>query len=119
MKRILIAEDEINTAKGLTELLGMWGYGVCGPVQSGREALALAESEHPDAVLMDIRMRGKMDGIEAGKIISARLGIPVIIMTAYFDKIDELQKNEKQMQYIDKPFDLAKLRALIENCLSG
>ncbi|MDA8174624.1 MAG: response regulator [Nitrospiraceae bacterium] len=116
MKRILIAEDEINTARGLTELLEMWGYGVCGPVQSGREALALAESERPDAVLMDIRLVGEMNGIEAGKLINQQSVIPVIIMTAYFDKDERLAENNK-IRFIGKPFDLAKLRSVLADCV--
>ena len=117
MKRILIVEDEVNTAKALTELLGLWGYEVCGPVQSAKEAIEKANTEKPDAVLMDIRLMGEMNGIEAGNIINQQPGIPVIIMTAYFDYNDERLKGNKKISFIGKPFDLAELKSKIEDCL--
>ena len=119
MKRILIVEDEINTAKALKELLGIWGYEVCGPVQSAEEAIEKANAERPDAVLMDIRLVGEMNGIEAGKIINQQPGIPVIIMTAYFDSKDERLKGNKKIRFIGKPFNLDELKSLLEDCLDG
>ena len=116
MKRILIVEDEINTAKALKELLGIWGYEVCGPVQSAEEAIEKANAERPDAVLMDIRLVGEMNGIEAGKLINQQSVIPVIIMTAYFDKDERLAENNK-IRFIGKPFDLAKLRSVLADCV--
>ncbi|MDA8091934.1 MAG: response regulator [Actinomycetota bacterium] len=117
MKRILIVEDEINTAKGLAELLEMWGYRACGTAQSGEDALNAAHSERPDAVLMDVKMRGKMDEIEAGRLINSQLGIPVIIMTAYYSPEMERLKETKKIQYINKPFDLEQLQSMLAACL--
>ena len=79
----------------------------------------MANAERPDAVLMDVRMRGNMDGIEAGRLINSQLGIPVIIMTAYFSPEMESLKETKKIQYINKPFELEQLQSMLDACLDN
>ena len=118
MERILIVEDEVNTALSLTELLEIWGYAIIGPASTGEEAIRLAKTEMPDVVLMDVKIRGDMDGLEAGGLINSQLGIPVILMTGYFENetTGDLKVNKK-IQYISKPLDLAKLKSMLKVCL--
>lgn len=119
MKRVLVVEDEVVTAMSLSDLLKLWGYEVCGPVPDGQSALACANTDHPDMALMDVRIRGAMDGIETGKRINSLLGIPVILMTGYSEHdLKDRLKDLAGFQYISKPFDLDKLKLMIEDQLA-
>ena len=85
VKKIEIVEDEAMTAMLLARNLRLVGYSTCGPVSTGEAAIQLAGEERPDVVLMDIRLAGAMDGIQAAADIKQRWGIPVIFMTGYSD----------------------------------
>jgi CheY-like chemotaxis protein len=116
--RILIVEDDRITAEDIRLSLGSLGYSVTGMASSGEEAIKKAEELHPDLVLMDIVLRGDMDGIEAAGRIRARFNIPVVYLTAYAD--DETLERAKLTQpfgYILKPFDDRELRSNIEMAL--
>ena len=84
-KQILIVEDERIVAEDIRMSLQRLGYEVCGIALSGEEAIKKAEKLLPDLVLMDIVLGGKIDGIEASSIITSRLDIPVIYLTAHAD----------------------------------
>lgn len=84
--RILIVEDESLIAIDLQRRLTRLGYTVVGLVASGAEAIQHALALHPDVVLMDIRLQGTMDGVEAAQHIHASALIPVVFMTAYVDE---------------------------------
>ena len=75
--RLLVVEDESIVALDLKSSLTMLGYQVVGTAASGEDAIARAESAHPDLVLMDINLQGEMDGVEAANTIRARLHIPI------------------------------------------
>ncbi len=77
----------------------------------------MAYTKGPDAVLMDVRLRGNMDGIEAGRLINSQLGIPVIIMTAYFSPELEDLKETAEIRYLSKPFELERLKSMLDECL--
>lgn len=103
--RILIVEDDRITAIDLRSLLEKAGYTVVGNVSTGEEALVKVKSLHPDLIFMDIRLQGKMDGIEAARAIQSQFSIPVIYLTAYVDKeILERVKITNPLAYITKPF---------------
>src|SRR5271156_2495987 len=84
--QILVVEDEPIVAKSIKCELESMGYSVPTTAATGEEAVAKAEDMHPDLVLMDIVLRGRMDGIEAAEAIRHRLDIPVIYLTAYQDR---------------------------------
>lgn len=71
-EKILVVEDEWIVADQLGRDLKDLGYTVCSPVSSGDEAIRKAEAERPDLILMDIVLKGKMDGIEAADRITSR-----------------------------------------------
>src|SRR5580693_6352432 len=84
--RILIVEDERITAEDLEEVLKDLGYQVSAVVSSGEEAIREAERNRPDLVLMDIRIKGEMDGTEAARLLRERFDVPVVYLTAHADR---------------------------------
>jgi CheY-like chemotaxis protein len=83
---ILIVEDERLIAVDLQRRLMRLGHIVVALAASGIEAIQQALALHPDVVLMDIRLQGDMDGVEAAQQIQATAAIPVVFMTAYVDE---------------------------------
>jgi len=116
--RILIAEDEAIVAEDLFRKLGHLGYKICGVTASGEEAVALARERRPDLVLMDIRLQGPMDGIEAAQIIRQECSIAVIYLTAHADSATlQRAKLTEPFGYILKPFEEPDLEAHIQVAL--
>ncbi len=117
-RRILLVEDEGIISKdierGLTQML----YDVCGWAVSGAEAIAMSRELKPDLVLMDIVLKGQMDGIEAAGIIHEEMDIPVIYLTAYTDQEKiERAKLTTPFAYIVKPFEDRELHSNIQIAL--
>ena len=110
--KILVVEDQAIVALNIKNRLKNLGYSVPSAVVSGKEAIREAELINADLVLMDIMLKGDMDGIEAAQIIKSRFGIPVIYLTACTDfETLERAKLTDQEEYISKPFkeeDLCK-----------
>ena len=116
--KILIVEDERITAEDLAEVLKDLGYEISAVVSSGEEAIREAEKYPPDLVLMDIRIKGEMDGTEAARILRERFDVPVVYLTAHADR-DTLEraKHSRPLGYIVKPFHEAELHASVEMAL--
>jgi diguanylate cyclase (GGDEF)-like protein/PAS domain S-box-containing protein len=113
--KILIVEDESIVAEDIKSSLQNMGYDVPSIAPTGEEAVKKAREIRPDLVLMDIVLRGDMNGIEAaGKIISC-CNIPVIYLTAYSD-MDTLDRAKitEPFGYIVKPFNERELHSAIE-----
>jgi len=113
--RILIVEDEVVVAMELQENLVRLGYQVDGIVAYGEEAIRAAGELRPDLVLMDIKLAGKVDGVEAAANIYSNYNIPIIFLTAHSDE-GTLQraKLSEPFGYLVKPFSEAELRTTIE-----
>jgi PAS domain S-box-containing protein len=116
--QILVVEDEGIVAKGIQADLESLGYSVPVTASSGEEAIRQAEGTHPDLVLMDVVLKGQMDGIEAAKEIVNRLDIPVVYLTAYQDgeTLDRAKATEP-FGYLLKPFEEKELHTTIEMAL--
>jgi len=84
--RILIVEDEIVVASEIKLRLEAMGFMVTGIVNNGRDAISAASEHYPDVILMDITLKGKMDGLEATREINREQDIPVIFITAHTDE---------------------------------
>ena len=82
-KRILVVEDEGVVAQFVSDFLKSKGYEVIGTANTGEGAVRMAIEERPDLIVMDIRLKGRMDGIQSVEKIHETLYIPVIYMTAY------------------------------------
>ena len=116
--KILIVEDERITAEDLTDILSGLGYEVSGTVASGAEAIRIAESNPPDLVLMDIRIKGEMDGTETARILRERFDVAVVYLTAHADRETlERAKQARPIGYIVKPFHEPELHASVEIAL--
>lgn len=115
---ILIVEDEIIIAKHIESILVDFGYTVCGRSRTGENGLQLAKDLRPDLILMDIRLEGRMDGIEAAGQIRDQFNIPTIFLTAHADR-ELLQKAKltKPFGYLIKPVQKQMLKATIEIAL--
>ena len=112
---ILVAEDESIVRADMEEYLKSFGYRICASVASGEEAKRQATKLRPDLVLMDIILSGKVDGIQAGKYIQSKLGIPVVFVTAHGDdRTLERAKLNAPFGYVLKPFNDQELRTAIE-----
>lgn len=85
MKQILIVEDELIIALALEQMIQNMGHEVASKVISGKKAVEKAVELRPDVILMDIRLKGKMDGIEAMQKIHNEVEIPVIYITGNND----------------------------------
>lgn len=118
MARILVVEDEIVVAMDIQKSLTSLGYSSPDMVFTGSDAVQIAVETHPDLVLMDIRLKGDMDGIEAAEQIRRRLDIPVVYLTAYADEQTlERAKRTQPYGYILKPFREKDLESSIEVAL--
>jgi CheY-like chemotaxis protein len=80
---ILLVEDEVIIAMDLRWKLEEAGYRVCRMIATGEDAIRWAAQDRPDLVLMDNRLAGKIDGIEAALRIRSTSAVPVIFMTGY------------------------------------
>ena len=111
---ILVVEDENIVALDIKNRLKKLGYTVAGRAATGQAAIDKAGETQPDLVLMDIRLKGDMDGIEAAKQIRDRFGIPVIYLTAYSDETTlQRAKITEPYGYLIKPFEDRDLHTTI------
>ena len=116
--RILMAEDENVVAMDIRAVLESLGYSVTEVVSSGEKAILSASEMRPDIVLMDIRLKGDVDGIEAAEQIQKRFHIPVIYLTAHSDDATlQRAKMTEPYGYILKPFQERELHTTVEMAL--
>ena len=115
---ILVVEDERVVALDIQMQLQSLGYHVPATVSNGASAVQKALEVHPDLVLMDIRLKGDIDGIQAAHRIQAHADIPVVYLTAYADA-DTLERAKvtEPVGYLLKPFEQRELGATIEMAL--
>jgi PAS domain S-box-containing protein len=116
---ILIVEDEAVVALDMKLQLQELGYAVVGVASSGEQALALVAAKSPQLILMDVRLQGPMDGIEAAAAIRREHDIPVIYLTSHSDASTvQRAADTGPYGYLTKPYQLKELRAGIEVALS-
>ncbi|MCC7206532.1 MAG: response regulator [Anaerolineae bacterium] len=116
---ILIAEDEQIVALDLKRRLERLGYAVTGPAITGDEAIGAAFEHHPDLILMDIRLRGEMDGVRAAEKIREGMDVPVVFLTAHSGTANlERAKAVGSYGFLIKPFQERELYTTIEVVLA-
>ncbi len=120
MRQILIVEDVVMIADFMKLVLCRHGWQVSGVTASGEEAVAVAHATSPDLVLMDIRLNGFIDGIEAAERIRSHRNIPIVFVSAYTD-IDIIQRAMATgaSGYIIKPFRGKDLIFAVERAFGG
>jgi len=116
--RILVVEDENIVAVDIQDRLEHLGYTVSGHAASGEDAIRKVGSTSPDLVLMDIMLKGEMDGVDAAEQIRLRYDVPVVYLTAYADnRTLERAKITEPYGYILKPFEEREMHTAIEMAL--
>jgi DNA-binding LytR/AlgR family response regulator len=115
---VLVVEDESIVSKDIQQSLTKLGYNVVGAASTGEKAISLANELKPDIVLMDIMLKGNINGIEAASEIRKGENIPVIFLTAYADEGTLAKaKVTEPYGYIIKPFKEIDLHTSIEMAL--
>jgi CheY-like chemotaxis protein len=120
-KKVMIVEDEHIVASTLKTIVEKLGFGVLGIAHSGEEALRLLEESnpHPELVLMDITLKGPLDGIETARIIQERSDALILYVTGNKDQEVVQRAVEETMPFalVNKPFNVDSLRSLITDVL--
>ncbi len=116
--RVLIVEDESIIAMETESVLNGLGYEVVAIVDASEKAIEVTELQKPDIILMDIRIKGEIDGIDTAEIIRLKFEIPVVFLTAYLDE-KRLKKVKLTMPfgYILKPIKERDLKVTLEMAL--
>lgn len=113
--KILIVEDEQITAMDVADILVSIGHEVTDTISTGEGAIGSVKKNKPDIILMDINLKGKMNGIEAAEHIRSQYRIPVVFLTAYYDETTiERAKKTEPCAYLIKPFEEIDLKIAIE-----
>lgn len=116
--KILIAEDEQIVAKNIEKRLTADGYQVVASVSTGEDAIEKAKLYSPDIILMDIKLKGNIDGIETADILRRNFQLPVIFLTSYADEETfQRAKSTEPFGYLIKPFDNKELNRVVELAL--
>lgn len=118
--KILIVEDEVLIARDIKESLEELGHYTCVTASSVLSALKIVEDEHPDLVLIDIKLNGNLTGINLGKILLSKDKIPYIYLTSHTNVLTFTEaKNTRPAGFLVKPFKQNDLRIAIEIALNN
>ena len=116
---IMIVEDEGVVSIDIRNMLKDAGYGIAAVAFQGDEAVKKAEQSNPDLILMDIGLKGEIDGIEAARRILERFHIPVVFLTGFSDEITMAKAQEVSPSgFIIKPINESELRETLEGILN-
>ncbi|UEM05365.1 response regulator [Skermanella rosea] len=115
---VLVVDDEMLIALSLTDTMERMGFDVCGTAATARRAIELADAHRPILVLMDVRLKGEEDGVDAAIAIHQRQGIPVIFITGSREQatIDRIHRDHPSGLLI-KPVLPHQLKAAVEKVL--
>ncbi len=115
-KSILIVEDEGILAIELESYLSLCGYNVVGIAASGERALELADHKMPDLILMDIKLRGKLDGIDTAVMIKEKYDVAILFLTAHVDEATiDRASNVNPVGFIRKPVQSRDICPIIDS----
>lgn len=113
--RILIVEDDALVALGIRCTLEDLGYEVCGVAASEPEAMRLAAETRPDLTLMDIRLKGTVDGIDTARRLRAEFGIRSVYLSAYTDHQTMSRVTATYpLGFVQKPYSASQLKNALE-----
>ena len=117
--KVLIVEDESITALDLKKNLELYENIEVDISNNGLDAIMKAEKEKPNLILMDIMLKGRLNGIDVADIISKKRDIPIIYISAFTDDETVLNAHTtKPFAFLGKPFDEGELHSTINNALS-
>jgi two-component system, response regulator PdtaR len=116
--KILIVEDDAIIAMDMEQVLSRKGYKIIGRVDRGEKAIAAVEEKKPDIVLMDINIKGSINGIEVAKKLLDEIGVKVIYVTAYSDvTMKERAFETEPVGYLIKPVRETELIGMVERAM--
>ncbi|GAA0600250.1 response regulator [Caenispirillum bisanense] len=118
--RILIVEDEALIAMDIQDMVEEMGYDVCGVASSASGAVTMARQLEPDVVLMDVRLRGPGDGVDAAQEIHAGRNVPIVYLTASGDQatVDRINQDHPA-SILPKPVRRQMLASVLDRLLRG
>jgi DNA-binding LytR/AlgR family response regulator len=112
---ILIVEDEVLVAEDISDYLKEFGFNVTGIAVSASECLSLLDKQTPNVILMDINIKGDLDGIELAQLINKRFSLPIIFLTANNDtNTTQRALKANPHSFLSKPFNVTDLKIAIE-----
>ena len=112
---VMIVEDEALVSADLKATLEELGNHVCSVVRYGEKVREEVEKHHPDLIMMDIRLKGEMDGIQAAALVRKQYDIPILFLTAYADEVTLKRALQADpFAYLKKPIRLDELRTNLE-----
>jgi CheY-like chemotaxis protein len=118
MADILIVEDEGLVAMEIGMSLASLGHKVIGIFPSGSEALGFLKENTPDLILMDIRLKGDLNGIDTARIINDTNDVPIVYMTAYSDKDTiEVANTTNHAGFLFKPIADYQIKEMMNKTL--
>lgn len=113
--KILIVEDELIIALMVEQMIRNLGHEVINTVSSGEEAIEEALNSNPDLILMDIRLKGRIDGIEAMNEIRKKNDIPVVFITGNTDQMYQQRiSNLEYLEFLTKPITIKELSRSVD-----
>lgn len=116
---VLIVEDEALIAMLLTDMVEDLGFSVCDTAATAQDAIDLADARRPILVLMDVRLQGEKDGVDAAVEIHGRHGIPIIFLTGVRDaQTLERISRRHPADVLTKPISVERLKAAIDKALA-
>jgi len=116
--KILVVEDEAIIAMDIQSILRKMGFGQAEVVHSGEESIQKVAAGRPHLVIMDIKLKGKLDGIQAAHEIFYQYNVPVVYITAFGDEGTLKRANgTARYGFITKPFEETDLQSTIQNAL--
>jgi len=116
--KILVVEDEAIIAMDIQFILRKLGFSHLEIVDTGEESIQKVAAERPHLVLMDIKLKGKLDGIEAANCIFYEYKVPVIYITAFGDENTlERANGSARYGYVTKPFEETELQSTIQSAI--
>ena len=117
-RKVLVVEDESLIARALTKILNKFNYDIIGIANDSDAALRLLSETKPDIILMDIRIDGKLDGIQTAELIIANYDIPIVYMSSLDDqKTIDRAKQTQPFGYVTKPFEEKDIKIALEMSL--
>ena len=113
MARILIVEDELLIIEDLKNKLRRLGHSIAGHATTGDVAVQKALETRPELVLMDVRLRGNVNGIEAARRIRDFHAVPIVYVTAHAAALGEHVDQDQGRFVLTKPFSMTELKAVV------
>ena len=113
--KVIIVEDEVLVGADLKATMEEMGHKVCSVVRYGEQVLEEVETHKPDLLMMDIRLRGEMDGIQAAALLKEKYDIPILFLTAFADEVTLKRSLQADpFGYLKKPIRMDELRTNLE-----